>query len=58
MLFEVALTQGTPPSPFKMNLAWLKEEDFVNKVKEAWNPFDDSNESAPLRFHQNLKREK
>jgi hypothetical protein len=50
---------GNPPSPFKMNPKWLKEEDFIQKIKESWTPFDDTlNESTTIQFHQNLKKVK
>jgi hypothetical protein len=53
---EVALAQGKPSNPFKLNPKWLKEEDFVKKIKEVWEPYDGSlRESAPLQFLQNLK---
>jgi hypothetical protein len=59
VLLEVVLTQEKPPSPFKLNLEWLKDEYFLNKLKYAWKPFDDSlDESTPIQFLQNLKRVK
>jgi hypothetical protein len=59
MLLEVAPAQEKPTSPFKLNPNWLKEEKFVNKIKEVWEPYDGSlREFAPIQFQQNLKREK
>lgn len=52
VLLEVDLAQGKLASPFKMNPEWLKEEDFVNKIKRVWEPFDDSlTESVALQFN-------
>jgi hypothetical protein len=48
-----------PTSPFKLNLEWMKEEEFINKLKEVWVPFDGSlREYTPIQFHQNLKKSK
>jgi hypothetical protein len=40
-------------SPFKFNSAWLKEEEFLNLVKELWNPIIQE-EWAMVQFSQNL----
>jgi len=46
-----------PPSPFKFNSSWLKEEGFQSLVKEMWNPHpQNSLEHAGVHFYQNLKR--
>jgi hypothetical protein len=42
-------------SPFKFNSTWLKEEDFLNLVKEVWIPMDRRDRVA-VQFVQNLKR--
>jgi hypothetical protein len=42
MRLELASAQGNPPKPIKLKLGWMKEEDFVNKIKETWKLFDDS----------------
>jgi hypothetical protein len=52
---EVAPTQGKPTYHFKMKLEWLKEEDFVKRIKEN---FQNQSEYTPTQFHQNLKRAK
>ena len=42
-----------------MNTECLKEEEFVQKIKDSWKPFDDSlNKLKPIQFHQNLKKVK
>jgi hypothetical protein len=57
MLLEVVPSHEKTPKPFKLNLEWLKDEDFLNKIKKVWNPFYVSlDESNPIQFHQNLKR--
>jgi hypothetical protein len=57
MFLDVVPTQEKPPNPFTLKLEWLKDDDFPNKLKEVWNPFDASlDESNPIQFHQNLKK--
>jgi hypothetical protein len=59
MILEVSLAQGKLFIPVKMNLEWLKEEDFINKKKYVWEPFDGTlRKSNLLQFHQNIRREK
>jgi hypothetical protein len=33
VILELGPTKRKPPSHFKLNLGWLREEDYVNKVK-------------------------
>jgi hypothetical protein len=42
VILEVTPTHGKPPNPFKMNLEWMKDGEFVNTIKDSWKPFDDS----------------
>jgi hypothetical protein len=59
VILEVVFAEGKPPNPFKLNLEWLKEENFVEKTKYSWIPFNDSlNELTPIQFHQILKNVK
>jgi hypothetical protein len=59
MLLEVALIHGKPLIPFKLNPKWLKEEDFIKKLKDFWTAFYNSlNESVAIQFLQNLKKDK
>ena len=45
-----------PPSPFKFNPCWLKEEGFQTLVKEMWTPRpQNSLEHAGVHFYQNMK---
>jgi hypothetical protein len=41
--------------PFKFNLAWLQEEEFLNLVKEVWIPIGQE-DRVVVQFSQNLKR--
>jgi hypothetical protein len=51
MLLEVVQIREKPPSPFKLNLEWLNNEYVINKLKDAWNPFDISLDGyAPIQF--------
>jgi hypothetical protein len=54
IFLEVAGDSRKPSSPFKFNSAWLKEEEFLNLVKELWNPIIQE-ERAMVQFSQNLK---
>jgi hypothetical protein len=57
VLLEMASAEKQPPIPFKLNPGWLEEEDFVNMVKDQWEPFDGSlKELASLQFAANLKK--
>jgi len=59
IILEVAPSQEKQTNPFKLNPQWLKEEDFVNKIKDVWKPYDGNlRESAPIQFHQNMKEGK
>jgi hypothetical protein len=59
VMLEIALAQEKPANPFKLNPEWMKEEEFINKIKEVWVPYDgDLRESSPIQFHQNLKKSK
>jgi hypothetical protein len=58
-MLEIAPTKEKPTIPFKLNLEWMKEEEFINKIKEVWVLFDGSlRESVPIHFHQGLKKSK
>lgn len=46
IFLELRGRQRKPPSPFKFNPSWLKEEGFQNLVKELWHPNDLSNCSS------------
>ena len=46
-----------PPSPFKFNSRWLKDEGFQSLIKELWIPRPhNSQEHAGAHFYQNMKR--
>jgi hypothetical protein len=36
IFLEVAKGRRKPACPFKFNLEWLKEESFIDMVKEQW----------------------
>jgi hypothetical protein len=58
-VLEVAPTQEKPPNPFKLKPKWLKEEDFIKKIKDIWKLYDiHLRESASLQFQQNMKEAK
>jgi hypothetical protein len=40
IFLEVAGNTRKPTSPFKFYSSWLKEEEFINLVKELWNPIN------------------
>ena len=53
---ELRGRRRNPPSPFKFNSSWLKEEGFQSLVKEMWNPRpQNSLEHAGVHFYQNIK---
>jgi hypothetical protein len=54
IFLEVAGNTRKPTSPFKFNSAWLKEEEFINLVKEIWIPLTKKNGQL-TQFAQNLK---
>jgi hypothetical protein len=57
VILEIAPAQEKPANPFKMNPEWMKEEDFINNIKEVWVPYDGNlREFTPIKFHQNLKK--
>jgi hypothetical protein len=51
---EVAGNTKKPSIPFKFNLAWLKEEEFISLVKKHWIPIDQNDQDA-VQFSNNLK---
>jgi hypothetical protein len=51
ILLEVAKGRRKPTSPFKFNPKWLKEESFIDLVKEQWVPFDPKLDS-PQSFEE------
>jgi hypothetical protein len=59
IFFEILGGPGKPPSPFKFNPAWLKEESFQTLVKICWVPFDpNGGVVAGVHFASNLKQVK
>jgi hypothetical protein len=54
IFLEVAGNTRKPTSPFKFNSSWLKEEEFINLVKELWIPLN-QDERAVVQFANNLK---
>lgn len=57
IFLELRGRRRKPPSPFKFNPSWLKEDGFHRLVKELWvsRPHN-SVEFAGAHFHSNLKR--
>jgi hypothetical protein len=54
VMLEVALAIKKHTGAFKLNLKWMKIEDFVDKIKAIWKPFNDNlREFALLQFQQN-----
>jgi len=33
IILEIAPSHEKRPNPFKMNLEWMKEEEFINNIK-------------------------
>jgi arginine utilization protein RocB len=59
MLLEVVHSLGKPPCPSKLNHEWLKEEYFLQLLKDSCTPFNRSlYESTIIQFLQNLKKAK
>ena len=57
IFLELRGRRRKPPSPFKFNSCWLKEEGFQDLVKEMWTPRPQKYlEHAGVHFYQNLKR--
>jgi hypothetical protein len=54
IFMEVAVNTRKPTSPFKFNSAWMKEEEFINLVKETWIPLN-QDERETVQFARNLK---
>jgi len=45
--------------PLKFNVEWIKEESFIESVKEYWIPFDtNSGTPSTVHFFSNLKKVK
>lgn len=56
VFLEMIPTKKKPPSPFKLNPKWLKEEDYVNNTKYILVSFNGSSrEQTKLRFEDNSK---
>jgi len=56
---EVEKGRRKPNSPLKFNPEWLKEESFIDLVKEQWVPFDpNSEDDVAVQFVCNLKKVK
>jgi hypothetical protein len=56
IFLELAGASRKPTSPFKFNSAWLKEESFLNLVKEVWTPIGSQKGKLPIL--QEFKRTK
>jgi hypothetical protein len=57
ILMEIATGPRKPPSPFKFNSEWLKEESFISLVKDHWMPFDANvGAQAGVQFVENIQR--
>jgi len=57
IFLEMRGRRRKPPSPFKFNHIWLKEESFQKLVQDLWvHRPQKSMEFAGSHFHQNLKR--
>jgi hypothetical protein len=55
IFFELALGSKNPPSPFKFNSEWLKDEIFSTLVKDLWQPIEDTqNEPTGIQMEINL----
>jgi len=55
----VAYTIEKYISPFKLNVEWMKMEDFLGKIKSIWKPFNvNLREYVPLQLLKKLKEEK
>jgi len=54
---EISLGTWKPPSPFKFNSEWLKEEGFLSLVKEHWIPYDGTlGDRLGFQFMENIQR--
>ena len=57
IFLELSGRRKKPPSPFKFNPSWLKEEAFLKLVQDQWvHRPPDSQEHAGVHFHHNTKR--
>jgi hypothetical protein len=46
-----------PPSPFKFNAKWLKDQSYKELVKDIWTPFNlDEHRHAIVHFVENMKK--
>ena len=55
IFLEVEGRSKKPTSPFKFISAWLKEEEFLDLVKEIWTPLHQGDQDV-VQFARNLKR--
>ena len=56
IFLELRGARRKPPSPFKFNSSWMKDEGFHSLVKKMWNHRSQTSlEHAGLHFYQNLK---
>lgn len=59
ILLELTGRGQKPPSPFKFNVEWIKDESYVNLVKSLWISLDPHPPAcASISFVENLKRVK
>lgn len=59
IIVEIPKKTPKPPSPFKLNHSWLKEEDYKSLVRLVWRPLMEEKEiSFMFQFVENLARVK
>jgi hypothetical protein len=46
ILLKIEYHGQKPPSPLKLNEAWLKEEEYVNLIKNSWTPLNGEENSS------------
>jgi hypothetical protein len=59
ILLEAVEEKKKPTDPFNFNSSWLKEESFIDLVKQNWDPYDPRlGKVTKVQFATNLKKVK